>query len=154
MGWLIPEFTKPVTLKLSADDAKREALGRILSLSGAGVGLIGGVMVITANPAARSMFSKAQASTLTMSAQQARKDALGKALALIGTAVGVTGSVLVMTSNPKMKAKFDAQFASLPAALRDNKRALALGALGILAAGTVYMIKAQNKALLTERYAS
>lgn len=151
MSWLVPEFTKPVTLKLTADDAKREALGRVLSLGGAAVGILGGVMVLKVNPAARALLKGGQAGTLTMSASEATTDAWGKTLALIGTMVGVGGSVLVMSSTPKMKEKFASQFDALPAGLKQNKQLLALLAIGLLGAGTVYMIKSQN-ATLSERY--
>jgi hypothetical protein len=149
---LVPEFTKPVTLKLTADDAKREALGRVLSLGGAAVGILGGVMVLRANPAAQALLKGGQAGTLTMTAKQATQDATGKALALIGTAVGAAGSVMVMAATPKMKEKFAAQFESLPREVRENKKMLMVGALGLLAMGTLYLLREQNRALVAERY--
>ncbi len=152
MSWLVPEFTKSVTLKLSAADAKREAIGRLLSLTGAATGLLGGVMVLRANPAIKSLLGQSKAVTLTMTPAQANQDAAGKAIALIGTAVGVTGSVMVMASNPRVKALLDARIQALPAGLRDNRKLLTLAALGLLAGGTIYLIRSQNKALLTERY--
>lgn len=147
MGFWVPQFTKPVTLKLTADDAKREAWGRVLSLGGAAVGIWGGVMVMKANPGLRG-----GAGTLTLTAEQATQDATGKALALIGTAVGAAGSVMVMSASPKMKAKFAAQYEALPPAVRENKKLLTLGALGLLAAGTLYLLREQNRALVAERY--
>ncbi len=147
MGLLIPDITKPVRLQLSADDAKREALGRTLGLTGAAVGLVGGIMVLSANPAFRAAVSQKASVNLTLSAKQARQDALGKALAIIGMSVGMTGSVLTMSSNPKMKAKFGAQFNALPASVRENKAVIG----GARAAGAIalalYMIRNQNQAL-------
>lgn len=154
MGWLVPDITKPVTLKLTADDAKREAAGRILSLAGAGVGILGGIMILRANPALQGAVAAKQGMSITLSAEAARQDAFGKALALIGTAVGTAGSVMVMSASPKMKAKFASTFDQLPAGVKENKRALAFAAVGLLAAGTYYLIKSQNQALMTERYAS
>jgi hypothetical protein len=150
MGWLVPEFTKAVTLKLTAEDAKREALGRALSLGGASVGILGGIMILRSNPAARALLSGG-ATTTTLTAKEANQDALGKTLALVGTAVGAAGSVLVMSSSPKMRDKFATQFDALPAGLKQNKRLLALLAIGLLGAGTVYLIRSQNSTL-AERY--
>lgn len=152
MGLLAPEFTKPVTLKLTADDAKREAWGRVLSLGGATVGILGGLMLLRANPAARAIFTNEQPGTMKLTAAQATQDATGKSLALIGAVVGVAGSALVMSSNPKMRDKFSGTMQALPAALRDNKRLLAMTAIGVLTVGTVYLLKAQNKNALEERY--
>lgn len=149
MGWLIPNFTKPVTLNLSAEDARREAIGRVLSLSGAAAGLLGGYMVLRSNPAVKNLLGQTKTVSLTMSAEQAKQDATGKAVALIGTAVGITGSVMVMTSNPKVKALLDAKIKARPAGLRDNRKLLTFAALGLLAGGTIYMIKSQSKALMT-----
>ncbi len=144
MGWLVPEFVKSVTLKLTPDEAKREAIGRIASVTGAGVGLLGGLMVLRANPAARAIFAGRDEITLKMTAQQARQDAVGKVLALSGTAVGVVGSVLVAVSNPKIRAM-------IPPAVRANAGPLALVGLTALGLGTAWLIKSQKKALL-ERY--
>lgn len=146
MGWLIPDIKKPVTLKLSADDAKREALGRVLSLTGAGVGILGGVMVLNNNPAFRAALNRGGAVKMTMSVQQAQQDALGKSLALIGTAVGMGGSLLVMSANPKMKPQFTQAFNALPASVRENQQLLTLLFVGAIGAAAAYMIRAQNRA--------
>ncbi len=146
MGFLVPDIKKPVQLKLSADDAKREALGRTLSLGGATVGIIGGLMVLSANPALRAAVQRKAGINMTLSVAQAKQDALGKALAIIGMSVGMTGSVLTMSTNPATKAKFGAQFAKLPASVRENKAVIG-GALALAAAGLAYyMIRNQNKA--------
>lgn len=153
MGWLIPDFTGSVTLKLSPEDARREAIGRLLSLGGAGLGLVGGLMVLQANPAVKSLLGQSQSVSLTMTANQARQDAMGKALALIGTSVAATGSVMVVTSNPKVKELLDAKIQMLPPALRNNRKLLTTLALGLVAGGTFFLLRSQNKALMTERYA-
>ncbi len=147
MGFLIPDIKRPVQLKLSADDVKREALGRTLGLAGASVGLIGGLMVLSANPAIRAAIARKSSVSLTMSVAQAKQDALGKVLAIIGMSVGMTGTVLTMSSNPATKAKLASQFNQLPASVRENK-AIIGGALALAAAGLAYyMIRNQNKAL-------
>jgi hypothetical protein len=146
VGWLVPDIKKPVTLKLTADDAKREALGRVLSMTGAGVGILGGLIVLNANPAFRAALNRGGAVKMTMSVQQAQQDALGKSLALIGTAVGMGGSLLVMSANPKMKPQFTHAFNSLPSSVRENQRLLALLFLGGIGAAAAYMIRAQNRA--------
>lgn len=146
MGWLIPDIKKPVTLKLTADDAKREALGRVLSLTGAGVGILGGVIVLNANPAFRAALNRGGAVKLRLSVQQAQQDALGKSLALIGTAVGMGGSLLVMSASPKTKPQFTQLFNSLPASVRENQRLLTLLFMGAIGAAAAYMIRAQNRA--------
>ena len=146
MSFLIPDITKPVTLQLSADDAKREAIGRTLSLAGAGVGILGGVIVLNNNPAFRSALSRGGPIKLTMSVQQAQQDALGKSLALIGTAVGMGGSLLVMSANPKTKPQFTQLFNQLPAGVRENKSLLMLLFAGGITALAAYMIRSQNRA--------
>ena len=50
---LIPD-AKDVTLQMSAEDVKREATGRALALFGSTIGLIGGVMILSSNPAAKT----------------------------------------------------------------------------------------------------
>lgn len=150
MGFLVPDITKPVQLKLSADDTKREALGRTLGLTGATIGLIGGLMVLGANPAIRAAVTNKKGINLTLSVAQAKQDALGKALAIIGMSVGMTGSVLTMSTNPATKAKLGAQFAKLPESVRNNKAVIG-GALALAAAGLAYyMISNQNKAFAAQ----
>jgi hypothetical protein len=150
VGFLIPNITKPVQLKLSADDVKREALGRTLGITGATVGLIGGLMVLGANPAIRAAIKRKSSVSLTMSAAQAKQDALGKVLAIIGMSVGMTGSVLTMSASPATKAKLSSHFSQLPASVRNNKMVIG-GALALSATGLAYyMIRNQNKALAAQ----
>lgn len=147
MGWLVPEITKPITLNMSADDVKREALGRTLSLTGAAVGLVGGLMILSSNPAVAAALRRSEGVTLSMTPAQAKRNALGKALGLIGMGVGIYGSTLNLTSNPKIKAKFGGVYEKLPAAVKNNQR-LAAGVLALAVAGGVaWMIRSQNKAL-------
>lgn len=147
MGLLVPDITKPVTLKLTADDAKREAMGRFLSLAGAGVGVLGGVLVLKANPAVTALLNKGGAVSMTLSVDQAKQDALGKSLALIGTAVGMGGSLLVMSANPKMKPQFTSLFNQLPSAVRENKNLLTLLFFSAIGGAAYYMLKSQNVAM-------
>ena len=146
MGFLVPDITKPVKLQLSPADAQREALGRTLSLTGAITGVVGGLMVLSANPAFRAAVSRQTGIDMTLSPAQAKQDALGKALAVIGMSVGLTGSVLTMSSNPKVKSKLGGFYSKVPASIRDNKAivgsVLAAGALGL----AWFMISAQKKA--------
>jgi hypothetical protein len=149
MGWLTPDITAPVTLKLTADDVRREAIGRILSLSGTGVGIIGGVLILMANPALKGAIAAGQGQTITLSVADAKKSALGKSLALIGTGIGVAGSLLVMSSNPKSKAKFASAYDALPAGLKTHKNVLmALGGAAVVG-GIAYMLKLQNSQYAT-----
>lgn len=147
MGLLIPDITKPIRLKASADDVKREALGRTLSLAGMSVGILGGLMVLTANPAIAAAAKKKTGVNLTMSVPQAKRDALGKVLAVIGTAVGAGGTLLVMSANPKMKAQFGSTWDKLPAGLRNNKKNVTLAFTALVALGAVYLVRSQKKAI-------
>ncbi len=146
MGFLTPDITKPVTLKLSAADAQREALGRTLGMAGAITGVVGGVMILSANPAVRAAVQRQSGISTTLSVAQAKQDALGKALAIIGMSVGLTGSVLTMSANPAMKSKLGGVYSKLPVSMRDNKAVIG----GVLAAAAIglawYMISAQKKA--------
>jgi len=147
MSFLTPDITAPVTLKLSADEAKQEALGRTLGLTGALVGLVGAGMALQANPAVRAAVKSGTGVSMTIPAAQAKQEALGKSLALIGMGVGIVGSVIATASNPKIKAK-------LPAFVQNNQRNLFLGLAGVLAIATVWMISSQNKALMTTRFST
>lgn len=149
MSFLIPDITKPIKLKLTAEDAQREALGRVLSLTGAGVGILGGAIVLTANPAVRAKLSKGGPVSLTLSVEQAKQDALGKSLALIGTAVGMGGSLLVMSANPKTKPQFAKLLSALPPAIRNNPKMLATVFGLSISAFAWYMIRAQNRAYVS-----
>jgi hypothetical protein len=149
MGWLTPEITAPVTLKLTADDVRREALGRIMSISGAGVGIAGGILILMANPALKGAVAAGQGQTITLSIADAKKSALGKSLALIGTGIGLAGSLLVASSNPKSKAKFASAYDALPTGLKTHKNVLmGLGGLAVFG-GIAYMLKLQNQQYAT-----
>jgi len=149
VGWLTPDITSPVTLKLTADDVRREAIGRILSVSGAGIGLAGGVMILAANPALRGAVTEGKGQTITLSIADAKKSALGKSLALIGASIGVAGSLVVMSTNPKSKAKFASAYDALPTGLKTHKNVLmALG--GVALVGSIaYMLRLQNQQYAT-----
>ena len=56
---LIPDFEKDVRLKMTPDQAKTEAAGRTLALIGSVIGMVGGVMVLSVNPAFRKEASGA-----------------------------------------------------------------------------------------------
>jgi hypothetical protein len=43
-----------VTLKMTADDAQREAIGKALGLVGTAIGAVGAIMALSANPATKS----------------------------------------------------------------------------------------------------
>lgn len=145
MGMLAPDITTPVRLQLSEAEAKREALGRTLGVVGAVTGVVGAVMVLTANPAIKAALSKGGAVDLTVQPAEAKREALGKSLALIGTAVGVTGSVMTMTANPKLWNK-------VPLFLR-NRPSVVAGVAGVVLAGAVYyLIRAQNQSMMGSRY--
>lgn len=149
MGWLTPEITSPVTLKLTADDVRREAIGRIMSVSGASIGLIGGILILAANPALRGAVAEGKGQTITLSVADAKKSALGKSLALIGTGIGVAGSLVVMSTNPKSKAKFAGVYDALPAGLKTHKTIMmALGGAAVFG-GIAYMLKLQNQQYAT-----
>jgi len=48
---LIPEYQSDVQLRLTPEEAKKEAAGRALTLMGSVIGMVGGVMVLSVNPA-------------------------------------------------------------------------------------------------------
>ncbi len=147
MGLLIPDITKPIRLKATADDVKREAIGRTMSIVGMTVGLAGGLMVLTANPALAAAAARKTGVDLTMSVPQAKRDALGKVLAVIGSAVGAGGALLVMSANPKMKTQFASTWDNVPAGIRNNRQAVTLGFLALVTAGAVYMVRSQKRAI-------
>jgi hypothetical protein len=150
MAWLIPDITRPVTLKLTAADAKREALGRTLGLAGAGVGILGGLMILSANPAVQAalMRTKTTPMTLTLTPAQAKRDALGKALAIVGMTTGVVGSALVMTTDPTTKSKLTGVYQRLPASVQAHKSWMAYGLAAAAVAATWYLIRNQNQSLM------
>jgi len=145
MGLLVPDITKPVRLQLTVSEAKQEALGRTLGLVGAGVGLVGAVMVLSASPAVRAAISSGAGVNLTVPAAQAKREMLGKALAAIGTSVGLFGTVLATMANPKIKAK-------LPAAVMRNQKMI-VGASAVVLAGVAVWMVASGKSSLKERFA-
>lgn len=50
---LIPEIKGDVQLKMSSDEARREAIGKALSLTGATIGIVGTIMALSVNPAVK-----------------------------------------------------------------------------------------------------
>lgn len=50
---LIPDFSKGVTLRMTPNEARIEAIGKALGLVGTTMGAIGTVMALTANPAVK-----------------------------------------------------------------------------------------------------
>lgn len=53
MFGLIPDFKSGVTLRMSPNEARIEAIGKALGLVGTTMGAIGTVMALTANPAVK-----------------------------------------------------------------------------------------------------
>src|SRR5271157_1731446 len=132
MGFLIPDITQPVTLSLTADQAKQEAFGRSLGLGGALVGIIGAGLALQANPAIRAAVSNSESVSLMLTVAQAKQEALGKALALIGMSAGIMGSVIATTANPKIVNK-------MPAFVQNNQKMLFYGLAGALVIATAFM---------------
>jgi hypothetical protein len=147
MGLFVPDITKPIRLQVSADDVKREALGRTMSILGMSVGVLGGLMVLSANPAIAAAAKQKTGVSLTMSVASAKRDALGKVLAVIGSAVGAGGTVLVMSANPKMKAQFGSTWDRLPAGLRGNKQLVTGAFIGLVVLGAAYLVRSQKNAI-------
>ncbi len=57
---LIPAFPpEGVTLKLTADEAKREAIGKAIGLLGTVIGVTGTLIAMSVNPAVKSQLSDA-----------------------------------------------------------------------------------------------
>lgn len=82
---LIPDVPdKGVTLRLSAEQAKKEATGRALIMVGSTIGLIGSAMVLTVNPAVKQ---EAQGIWRAMP-KQVREN---KAFALVGAGAVIAG---------------------------------------------------------------
>ncbi|NEN87964.1 MAG: hypothetical protein F6K48_03180 [Okeania sp. SIO3H1] len=48
---LIPEVDRTVDLRMTPEQVKREATGRALALIGSTVGMVGGIMILSTNPA-------------------------------------------------------------------------------------------------------
>lgn len=140
MAFLVPEFKGPVTLAVSADDAKREALGRTLGLTGAGIGVAGALLYLSANPALKAALQRKSGFSMTLTAEEARRDALGKTLALVGTGVGVIGSALAFAANPDSRKRMP----FLNALAKPQNVAILSVAV---AAGIYWMIQQQNRAL-------
>jgi hypothetical protein len=147
MGFLVPNITKSITLDMTADDVKREAVGRTLSMAGAAVGLVGGLMYLSASPAITGAYTIGEGVKLTLGPDAAKRQALGKSLGLIGMGVGIYGSMMNMTSNPKIKAKLGGVYEKLPNVVKNNQKVMAGAAAIAVAAGIWWMINSQNKAL-------
>lgn len=48
---LIPEYDGTVDLRMTPQQVKREATGRALALIGSTIGMVGGMMILSTNPA-------------------------------------------------------------------------------------------------------
>jgi hypothetical protein len=48
---LIPEYDSSVELRMTPQQVKREATGRALALMGSVIGMVGGIMILSTNPA-------------------------------------------------------------------------------------------------------
>lgn len=48
---LIPETSGTVDLRMSPEQVKKEATGRALALIGSTIGMVGGIMILSTNPA-------------------------------------------------------------------------------------------------------
>jgi uncharacterized membrane protein len=142
MAILVPEFKGPVTLAVSAEDARREALGRTLGLVGAGIGVTGAMLYLSANPALKAALRRQAGFSMTLTAEEARRDALGKVLALVGTGVGIVGSAMAFAANPESRKRMP----FLAALAKPQNVAVLSVAVG---AGIYWMIQQQNKALET-----
>lgn len=66
---LIPTYTQDVVLKLSPEEARREAIGKALGLVGTLIGVTGTLIALSVNPAV-----KAQAGDLYSKVPKAVKD--------------------------------------------------------------------------------
>lgn len=153
MGFLVPDITKPLVLRLTPEDARMEALGRTLGLAGATAGIIGGVMILTANPAFKAVVSKGTGLSMTLLPGQIKQEAWGKVLATLGMGVGLAGTVLTMTAQPDVKSKLGAVYAKMPNALKANRKMMfGIAAVGILGL-TAWMLRSQNAALF-KRYSA
>lgn len=145
MGFLTPDVTAPVRLSLTADQAKREALGRTLGLAGTVTGLVGAVMILSSNPAVSAALTRGTSVDLLVQPEAVKREAVGKALAIIGTMIGLYGTSLAMTSDPKISAK-------LPGFVQRNPSTTSAVTALLLGAAAIALIKAQNKRFLTARY--
>lgn len=58
---LIPTFDKDVVLKLTPDEARREAIGKALGLLGTVIGVTGTLMAMSVNPAVKDSLTSAYA---------------------------------------------------------------------------------------------
>jgi len=83
---LIPDFQGDVQLRMTAQEAKREAAGRALALIGGVVSAVGGIMVLTVNPA-----FKQQAQGAWKSAPKAVQD--NKIAVILGLSLAITGGL-------------------------------------------------------------
>jgi len=83
---LIPEYDSAVELRMTPEQVKREATGRALALMGSVIGMVGGVMILSTNPAFKK---EAQGvwKTLPPKVQE------NKAALIIALGLGVAGVV-------------------------------------------------------------
>lgn len=96
---LIPEDVSEVRMKLTPEQAKREAVGRALALMGSTIGMVGGVMVLSTNPAFRTEAEGAWKAL----PPAARQNKAGLVMAL-----GLGGAALIYYMMTKqMKGKYD-----------------------------------------------
>lgn len=56
---LLPDIPKNVTLRMTAGEAQREAIGKAIGLIGTVIGAAGTVMALTANPAVQQQINGA-----------------------------------------------------------------------------------------------
>ncbi len=56
---LIPTYTKDVILKLTPDEARKEAIGKALGLLGTVIGVTGTLIALSVNPAVKDQLSSA-----------------------------------------------------------------------------------------------
>jgi hypothetical protein len=83
---LIPDYDSSVELRLTPEQVKREATGRALALMGSVIGMVGGIMILSTNPAfkgeAQGVWKK-----LPKEVQE------NKAMAIMGAGLLVAGAV-------------------------------------------------------------
>ena len=83
---LIPEYDSAVELRMTPEQVKREATGRALALMGSVIGMVGGMMILSTNPAFKA---KAQGVWSRLPPQVSQN----KAGVIIALGLGVSGLV-------------------------------------------------------------
>lgn len=83
---LIPELDKDVELRMTPKEVKREATGRALALMGSVIGMVGGVMILSTNPA-----FKTEAKGVWKDMPPAVKN--NKGLTIVGLGLGVSALI-------------------------------------------------------------